>query len=201
MRKRGDLVAGFTVSPRATFTFIVASRRARGGEGLKRRREMREKVVIESHQAYRFLQRGSIESHACHSACRGSMSESPAGASLKTPLRTTLKPHTSLWDFVTYGSRHAARCANPRVESCIQPSRHAAPVNTHTHTHYAAESLSWYSRERVKQPCTPLSAHSRWMTLDSSSGRMPCSSAAADRANSWRASSCRGRCGGKRRRC
>lgn len=41
----------------------------------------------------------------------------------------------------------------------------------------------------MKQLWTPPSDHSRWMTLDRSSGRTPCSSAAADRANSWRASS------------
>lgn len=58
------------------------------------------------------------------------------------------------------------------------------------HAHYAAESLSWYSRDRAKQLWMPLSPHNRLITLASSSGRMPCSSAAADRANSCWASSC-----------
>lgn len=67
-----------------------------------------------------------------------------------------------------------------------------------THTHYAAESLSWYSRDRVKQLCMPQSAHNRRITLAKSSGRMPCSSAAAARAKSCWASSCRwGGGGGK----
>lgn len=55
-------------------------------------------------------------------------------------------------------------------------------------THYAAESLSWYSRERLKHACTPPSFHSRWMTPASSPVMKP-SSAEPARTNSCRASS------------
>lgn len=55
--------------------------------------------------------------------------------------------------------------------------------------HYAAESLSWYSRDRLKQAWTPLSFHSLWITPASSSDITP-SSAVLARANSCRASSC-----------
>lgn len=55
-------------------------------------------------------------------------------------------------------------------------------------THYAAESLSWYSRERLKQARTPPSFHSRWMTPASSPVMKP-SSAEPANTNSCRASS------------
>lgn len=55
-------------------------------------------------------------------------------------------------------------------------------------TYYAAESLSWYSRERLKQACTPPSFHSRWMTPASSPVMKP-SSAEPANTNSCRASS------------
>lgn len=58
------------------------------------------------------------------------------------------------------------------------------------YAHYAAESLSWYSRDRAKQLWMPLSSHNRLITLARSSGKTPCSSAVADRANSCWASSC-----------
>lgn len=54
--------------------------------------------------------------------------------------------------------------------------------------HYAAESFSWYSRERLKQAWTPPSFHSRWMTPASSPVMKP-SSAEPARTNSCRASS------------
>lgn len=57
-------------------------------------------------------------------------------------------------------------------------------------THYAAESLSWYSRERLKQAWTPPSFHSRWMTPASSPVMKP-SSADPASTNNWRASSYR----------
>ena len=56
-------------------------------------------------------------------------------------------------------------------------------------THYAAESLSWYSRERLKQACTPLSFHRRLMTPASSAVMKP-SSADPASTNSCLASSC-----------
>lgn len=55
-------------------------------------------------------------------------------------------------------------------------------------THYAAESLSWYSRERLKQAWTPLSFQSRLMTPASSAVMKP-SSAEPASTNSCRASS------------
>lgn len=57
-------------------------------------------------------------------------------------------------------------------------------------THYAAESLSWYSRERLKQAWTPPSFQSRWMTPASSPVMKP-SSAEPASTNSCRASSYR----------
>lgn len=54
--------------------------------------------------------------------------------------------------------------------------------------HYAAESLSWYSRDRSKHVWTPTSFHSLWITAVSSGDITP-SSAELARANSWRASS------------
>lgn len=55
-------------------------------------------------------------------------------------------------------------------------------------THYAAESFSWYSRERLKQAWTPPSFHSRLMTPASSPVMKP-SSAEPASTNSCRASS------------
>lgn len=55
--------------------------------------------------------------------------------------------------------------------------------------YYAAESLSWYSRDRSKQAWTPLSFHNLRITPVSSADITP-SSALLARANSWRASSC-----------
>lgn len=55
-------------------------------------------------------------------------------------------------------------------------------------THYAAESLSWYSRERLKQAWTPPSFHRRLMTPASSPVMKP-SSAEPASTNSCRASS------------
>lgn len=54
--------------------------------------------------------------------------------------------------------------------------------------------MSWYSRERPKQACTPWSAQSLRMTPDRSSGSTPCSSAVQDSANSCLASSWAQRC-------
>lgn len=55
-------------------------------------------------------------------------------------------------------------------------------------TYYAAESLSWYSRDLLKQACTPLSFHSLFITPASSAVIKP-SSAAPASTKSWRASS------------
>lgn len=55
-------------------------------------------------------------------------------------------------------------------------------------THYSAESLSWYSRDRLKQPWTPESFHSRFMMAASSGDRSP-SSALPVTENSFLASS------------
>ena len=54
------------------------------------------------------------------------------------------------------------------AESCQLP----APVGYSTllhSTHYLAESLSWYSLDREKHSCTPLSTHSRFIPASSSS--------------------------------
>lgn len=56
-------------------------------------------------------------------------------------------------------------------------------------TYYAAESFSWYSRDLLKQACTPLSFHNLFMTPASSVVIKP-SSAAPASTKSWRASSC-----------
>ena len=56
--------------------------------------------------------------------------------------------------------------------------------------HYAAESFSWYSRERPKQAWTPPSFQRRWITPASSPVMKP-SSAEPARTNSCRASSWR----------
>lgn len=55
-------------------------------------------------------------------------------------------------------------------------------------TYYAAESLSWYSRDLLKQACTPLSFHNLFITPASSAVMKP-SSAAPASTKSWRASS------------
>lgn len=55
-------------------------------------------------------------------------------------------------------------------------------------TYYAAESLSWYSRDLLKQACTPLSFQSLFITPASSAVIKP-SSAAPASTKSWRASS------------
>lgn len=54
--------------------------------------------------------------------------------------------------------------------------------------HYAAESLSWYSRDRAKQVWTPPSLHRLRMALVSSADITPPSAELA-RENSWLASS------------
>ncbi|KAF6025063.1 hypothetical protein EB796_016640 [Bugula neritina] len=55
-------------------------------------------------------------------------------------------------------------------------------------THYAAESLSWYSLDLEKQCCTPGSFHSLFITEDKSMDISP-SSALPARANNCLASS------------
>lgn len=55
-------------------------------------------------------------------------------------------------------------------------------------TYYAAESLSWYSRDLLKHACTPLSFHNLFITPASSAVMKP-SSAAPASTKSWRASS------------
>lgn len=64
-------------------------------------------------------------------------------------------------------------------------------------THYAAESFSWYSRERLKQAWTPPSFQSLLMTPASSTVMKP-SSAEPASTNSCRASSWRRNKGGVR---
>lgn len=47
-------------------------------------------------------------------------------------------------------------------------------------TYYAAESLSWYSLDLLKQACTPLSFHSLLITPASSAVINPSSAAPAN---------------------
>lgn len=71
---------------------------------------------------------------------------------------------------------------------CVYSVVVSVPVRVSAGPHYAAESLSWYSRDRSKHAWTPLSAHSLRITPPSSADITP-SSAELARANSWRASS------------
>ena len=60
----------------------------------------------------------------------------------------------------------------------------------HTHTHYCAESLSWYSLDLRKQSCTPWSSHSLLMAASSPGVNGSVSACLAVMPNNSMASSC-----------
>lgn len=86
--------------------------------------------------------------------------------------------------------RWAAAAPRSR-EGILEPGTIAAGrgPRARPRTHYAAESLSWYSAALSKQACTPPSFHSFFMQSTSSGGMVPSSMESA-RLKSCRPSSC-----------
>lgn len=80
----------------------------------------------------------------------------------------------------------------PKGKIISQIMRHfvRSVMDLEVKTHYSAESLSWYSRDRLKQLWTPESFHNLFMMAANSGERSP-SSALPVMENSFLASSCK----------
>jgi len=79
---------------------------------------------------------------------------------MSTPENLQRLPHLSKWPLIR---NQLFKCVWRLPPTTSKPHPCITPPLLPRGTHYCAESLSWYSLERLKQSCTPGSIHSRLM--------------------------------------